>query len=350
MDRETQNIVENVALANEVNASLEKGKLWIKFLLRQWILIGVIAMGGSVAGIFYAKHQSIQFESELTFSLDENSSSSHGGIASLAAQFGFGTSDNDLFSGDNIVEVIKSRTIIERVLLSKDTFDGKPTSFIEYYNKLTSNKNVEKVQHFAFASGLKKGQLNYSQDSILYNTYSNILKNFLIAGRPDKQLNIYILKFKSPSEKFTKIFTDKILSETVKFYTELKTQKSQSTLNILEQRVAELKGNLNASITARAGTEDANVNPAFAESQIPIQKQQVNMKVYGTAYEELYKNLELARFQYLQNIPLIQVINYADYPMKKIQANKLQTGLMAAFLFLLFTVFLLSVFYFIKNK
>lgn len=350
MDKKTQNSVENIPAEYEVYASLEKGKLWIKFLIRQWILIVVIVVGAGVAGIFYALNQSIQFESELTFSLDENSSSSHGGLASLAAQFGFGTSDNDLFSGDNIVEVIKSRTIIERVLISKDTFDGKPTSLIEYYNKLTINKNVEKGQQVTLPPGLKKGQLNYSQDSMLYNTYINILKNFLTAGRPDKQLNIYILKFRSPSEKFTKIFTDKILSETVKFYTELKTQKSQSTLNILEQRVAELKGNLNASIIARAGSEDANVNPAFAEAQIPMQKQQVNMKVYGTAYEELYKNLELARFQYLQNIPLIQVINYADYPMKKIQANKLQTGLMAAFLFLLFTVFLLSVFYFIKKK
>ena len=350
MDGKNQDNVENIAAVNEVYASLEKGKLWIKFLLRQWILIGVICVLAGLAGIFYAMNQSIQFESELTFSLDENSSSSHGGLASLAAQFGVGTRDNDLFSGDNIVEVIKSRTIIERVLLSKDTFDGKPTSFIEYYNKLTSNKKIEKGQHFTLAPGLKKGQLNYSQDSMLYNTYINILKKFLTAGRPDKQLNIYILKFRSPSEKFTKIFTDKILSETVKFYTELKTQKSQSTLNILEQRVAELKGNLNASIIARAGSEDANVNPAFAEAQSPMQKQQVNMKVYGTAYEELYKNLELARFQYLQNIPLIQVINYADYPMKKIQANKLQTGLMAAFLFLLFTVFLLSVFYFIKKK
>ena len=350
MDEKTQNSVENIAAANEVHASLEKGKLWIRFLMRQWILIGLICVGAGLAGIFYAMNEAIQFESELTFSLDENSSSSNGGLASLAAQFGLGASDNDLFSGDNIVEVIKSRTIIERVLLSTDTFNGKSTSLIEYYNTLSSRKNVKNEPPVNLPPGLKKGHLSYIQDSVLYDTYTNILKNFLTAGRPDKQLNIYILKFRSPNEKFTKIFTEKILSETVKFYTELKTQKSQSTLHILEQRVAELKGNLNASISARAGSEDANVNPTFAEAQVPMQKQQVNMKVYGAAYEELYKNMELARFQYLQNIPLVQVINNADYPMKKIRANKLQTGLMASFLCLLFTVFLLSVFYLIKKK
>ena len=191
---------------------------------------------------------------------------------------------------------------------------------------------------------------NPEQDSVLFKVYTEILKNNLIATRPDKLLNIYVIKFKSADEKFTKIFTDKILSETTKFYTELKTKKSESTLKILEERIASIKGNLNESITQRASTQDANINPAFAAAQVPLQKQQLNMQVYGAAYGELYKNLELARFQYLQDIPLLQIINNADYPMTRISTSWVKTGLMGAFLMGLFTVFFLSVFYWVRKN
>jgi uncharacterized protein involved in exopolysaccharide biosynthesis len=103
-------------------------------------------------------------------------------------------------------------------------------------------------------------------------------------------------------------------------------------LDILEERVAAMKGNLNSSITNRATVQDVNINPAFSEAQVPVQKQQANIQVYGAAYGEMFKNLELARFQYLNEIPLMQIIDAANYPMEKIKSGKLKMAVIFAVL------------------
>ena len=120
-------------------------------------------------------------------------------------------------------------------------------------------------------------------------------------------------------------------------------EKNKETLDILEGRVAAMKGNLNTSITKRATVQDVNINPAFAEAQVPVMKQQANIQTYGAAYGELFKNLELARFQYLNEIPLMQIIDEANYPMEKIKLGKLMTGILFAVigcvLFFMFVIF-----------
>jgi hypothetical protein len=128
-------------------------------------------------------------------------------------------------------------------------------------------------------------------------------------------------------EKLSKVFTDRLITETNNFYIEISSKKSKQTLDVLEARVAAMKGNLNNSISSKASSQDANLNPALSSSQVPIVKQQVNMQVYSAAYGEMFKNLELARFQYLNKLPLMQIIDPADYPMKKIRANKLKTAI-----------------------
>jgi len=65
---------------------------------------------------------------------------------------------------------------------------------------------------------------------------------------------------------------------------------------------------------------------------VPVQKQQTNIQVYGAAYAEMFKNLELARFQYLNEIPLMQIIDHANYPMEKIRSGKLKMAILFAVL------------------
>jgi uncharacterized protein involved in exopolysaccharide biosynthesis len=46
----------------------------------------------------------------------------------------------------------------------------------------------------------------------------------------------------------------------------------------------------------------------------------------------MFKNLELARFQYLNEIPLMQIIDAANYPMEKIKSGKLKMAVIFAVL------------------
>lgn len=307
------------------------------YMLKFWWIFLIIGLFGGIIGVFYASSQKIKYKSHLTFALDD-AGGSGGGIGSflnLASQFGLNVgSGKDIFAGDNILEIMKSRRMVEKVLLSVDTFDKKPYRFIEYFLDISGKrKSNPKLENIHFPVEQDRSTFSYAQDSILYVTFQEFANNYIIAERPDRKLSIYEINVISSSEKFTKDFTDSIVSATNSFYIEIRTKKSKETLDILEERVAAMKGNLNSSISTKAAVQDVNVNPAFSAAQVPVLKQQTNIQVYGTAYGEMFKNLELARFQYLNEIPLMQIIDSANYPMEKIKAGKLKFAILFALLF-----------------
>ena len=316
-------------------------------LLKLWWVFLIIGIVAGLLGIWYASSSKPKYKSHLTFALDDGGGGSMGNLLNLASQFGLniGSGSKDIFAGDNITEIMKSRRMIERVLLSVDTFENKPFTIIEYLLKENKiDKPDPKIEDIHYPVGQLRSTFSYRQDSLLYVVFLKFRDDNIIAQRPDRKLSIYEVNVITPNEKITKDFTDRIVEETNNYYTEIQTKKGKETLNILEQRVAAMKGNLNSSITERAAVQDVNINPAFAEAQVPVMKQQANIQTYGAAYGELFKNLEVARFQYLNEIPLMQIIDEANYPMEKIKLGKLMTGLLFAFIagFLFFIFFVLK--------
>lgn len=316
----------------------------IENIINKWWLFLLICMAGGITGFIYASKQRPVYESYLSFALDEGGAEGAvSGAMGLAAQFGISIGGaKDVFTGDNILEIMLSRRVIEKALLSVDTLNNKPVTLIEYY---LENEEPKKLKEKSSGNGIHfypgeyKGSFSYAKDSVLYKIYADFKQNHISARRPNKKLNIYELVVTSHDEKFSKIFTDKLINETNHFYTDISSKKARETLAILEKRVPGMKGKLDATISNKAAIQDANLNTAFASAQIPLLKEQSNTQVYGAVYAEMFKNLEMARFQYLKSIPLMQVIDAADYPMKKVKLGKIRTAIIfsivAAFIFLL---------------
>jgi len=314
----------------------------LRSITNKWWLFVIIGLLGAIGGYFYAVFQKTQYQSYLSFALDEGGSEGGGSAAmGLAAQFGISLGGSQsVFTGDNILDIIESRRMIEGTLLSVDTFDKKPMPLIEFY--LENEKHQANNDHSTsvkFYPGEPRSSFTYAQDSILYNTYLKFKQEYIIARKPDKRLNVYEIMVTSHDEKFSKVFTDKLIEETNAFYTQIRSKKAGETLQILEKRVPDMKQKLDASISNKAAIHDANLNTPFADAEVPLLKQESNAQVYSAAYGEMFKNLEVARFQYLQSIPLLQIIDAANYPMKKIQPGKLKTAVvfsvLSAFIFLI---------------
>ena len=154
---------------------------FLKLLLKKWWLFAVVSLVFGMVGFLYALKQKPTYQSNLTFIIDQgNNTSGMSGALSLAAQFGFniGGGVNEMFSGDNILEIVKSRHIIESVFLSVDTFDAKPYTLIEFYRqkilKVAENKTSAANQAH-FPVGITRASLNYIQDSILYTSYTDFV-------------------------------------------------------------------------------------------------------------------------------------------------------------------------------
>lgn len=311
--------------------------------INKWWVFLIVGMLGATAGYIYAINQKPVYQSYLSFALDGGGSEGGmSGAMGLAAQFGvsIGGGTQDVFSGDNILQIMQSRRLIEDALLSVDTFNNKPSTLIEYFLQHI-DKSKKDIPDVHFYPGQPRDSFTYTQDSVLYITFLDFKKDHIIARRPNKNLNIYELMVSSHDEKFSKVFTDYLIGKTNLFYTDIRSKKAKETLEILEKALPKVKGKLDATIAKKASNLDADLNTAFADAQVPILKDQINTQVYGTAYSELYKNLEMARFQYLKSIPLMQIIDPANYPMKKIKHSKLITAVVFAVIvtFLLLVIF-----------
>lgn len=302
-------------------------------LLKRWYLFLIVGLLAGACGFIYAFTKKPAYKSHLTFALDDGNGGGIGNFLNLASQFGLNIGGGkDIFAGDNILDIMKSRRMLEGVFLSTDTFDNKPYTLLEYFLDIRGKREKNPIlSAIHFPAGKSKATYSYQQDSVLYAISNDFADNFITAERPDRKLSIYEVSVTSPNEKFTKVFTDRIVNETNNFYIEIRTKKAKETLDVLEERVATMKSNLNSSISNRAAVEDVNVNPAFSAAQVPVLKQQANIQVYSAAYGEMFKNLELARFQYLNEIPLMQIIDAADYPMQKVKLGKLKAAILFAF-------------------
>lgn len=334
----------NIEQRNSASA-LRNLQLFFNFIFRNWVLFLIVGIIAGLGGIIYSVYQKPEYRSHLTFALDDNDNGNGiGNFLSMASQFGFNIGGGkDIFSGDNILTIMKSRRMVEKVFLSVDTFNNKPSTLIDYFLEISGQrKSGSKIKNIHFNVGQQRSSFSYQQDSLLYKIYLHFSDNNIIAERPDRKLSIYQVSVISHDEKFTKDFTDRLVAATNNFYTEIRTKKAKETLGVLQARMDAMKANLNSSIQNKATIQDVNINPAFTEAEVPVQKQQTNIQVYGAAYGEMFKNLELARFQYLNEIPLMQIIDQANYPMEKIKSGKLKMAILFAVLAELLTLFALG--------
>jgi hypothetical protein len=337
-----------MAFENNKNIASDYGTVAVKNLnivfnklFKKWWLFLIVGFLAGIAGIFYASKQKLLYKSSLTFALDGGSDGGMSGAISLASQFGLNIGNGKaVFSGDNILQIMKSRSMVEKALLSVDTFDNKPYTFVEYYLQQNKLPNAPELK-VHFPVGQSRSTFSYAQDSTLFATYNTFVQSYITADKPDRKYDIYEVNVLNPNEKFTKDFTDSLVAQTNNFYTSICTNKAKQTLDILEQRVANMKGKVNSSIGSRAETQDINLNPAFSAAEVPVLKEQANIQVYSAAYGEMFKNLEIARYNYLKQIPLMQIIDPANYPMIKVKASKLKTAIIFAVVACFITAFII---------
>lgn len=314
------------------------------YFISQYKLILYITLITSASGLLYGKLQPSTFKATATFIVEDKSGKGGGGLSGLASQFGIDVGGltgggAGLFDGDNILEIIKSRSIIEKVLLTKmqEPAYSKGQTIADYYiqiNNLASafeSKNITtKSLNFA---GLTEGSKHtVQQDSILYILFNRINKD-LNVEKKNKKSTIITLEVVSSDQVFSKIFAEELLKQTSDLYIDIKTGNLSRSINKIQLKTDSLLNIIN-NISSKSSKlivpvmeELVNENAAMKyrkenyrnkftyNNSTPIEQTTRERTVAYTMYAEMAKNLETLKLSLINQTPVIQVVDSPKFPL-----------------------------------
>ncbi|MEN2415097.1 Wzz/FepE/Etk N-terminal domain-containing protein [Flavobacterium mesophilum] len=339
---------------NEISIKelINKGKEWYTYLLSKWKIIACAGIIGATLGLTYSLFKKPIYTATLSFALEDDKSggANIGGALGLASSFGLdlGGSGGGIFTGSNLAELFKSRTMVEKTLLSPVKLNGKDISIAELYiqnnnwrESWNNNPSLNKIQFSPFAD---RKNFTRVQDSILGIMYNNLSKSGLSVYQKDKKISIITMDVSSTNEFFAKIFCETLAKQVGKFYIETKSKKARMNMAILEHQVDSIRSELNSAISGVAIANDNtfNLNPALNIRRAPSVKRQVDVQANTAILTELVKQAELAKVTLRKETPLIQVIDRPILPLSKERVGMAKGmffgGLVAAVLTLLYLV------------
>ncbi len=322
-----------------------------QYLLTQWKTILLAGCLGALLGLGYSFIKKPVYKAEYSFVLEDEKSGGLGGALSLASQFGLdigGAGGGGAFAGDNLIELMKSRTMVQQALLSPLEVKGKKQSLFNYYidfNDLRDDWADEpQLSHITYPIHANSAKFNRQQDSILTDLHKDLIKNHLSVSKFDKKLSVINVEVRSTNELFAKAFAEALVAQVSRFYVDTKTQKSAKNVAILQHQADSVRQRLNAAISGVALANDANpnLNPTMQVLRAPSQQRQVDVQANTAILTELVKNLELAKLALRRETPLIQVIDKPILPLEVDKVGKLKGlvlgGLLAGFLILIYLV------------
>ena len=330
---------------------IDKGKDWFNYLLSKWKIIVIVGLLGGLLGLTYSFFKKPVYTASLSFALeDDKSGGGIGGALGLASQFGFdfGGSAGGAFSGNNLLELFKSRNMVQRTLLTEVNFKGKKISLAEMYiinNEWRDDwEGKPKFQNIQFLPNNKNQKFTRVHDSILGDIYKQIYEQQLSVAEKDKKTDIIVVTTNDSNELFAKYFTEALVAEVSKFYVTTKSKKARMNMNILERQTDSVRSELNRAITGVAVANDNtfNLNPSLNVRRTPSARRQVDVQANTAILTELVKQTELGKVTLRKETPLIQIIDEPILPLKKEKFGKLKGlvfgGILGGFLILAFLI------------
>lgn len=331
---------------------IQKIQEWFQYLKTKWKFIFVIAALGAIIGFVYASFQKPTYQATTTFVLEEDKGGGMSGALGLASSFGFdlgGGGAGGLFTNSNIIELMKSRLVIEKTLLNPVQVNSKEISLVDYYIQVNALKEdwskKPALKNISYPTNADRAKFSLLQDSILNEITKELTEENLTIFQKDKKVSIISLTVKTKNELFSKLFCEQLLKETSDFYIETKSKKARLNVEVLQHQADSIRAELNSAITGVAAASDNvyNLNPAFNVKKTPGTRKQVDVQANTAILTQLVAQLELSKVSLRKETPLVQIIDRPILPLEKEKLGRIKSfvlgGFLAGFLSVLYLVF-----------
>lgn len=318
------------------------------YLFRKKFVIIAISGFFLVLGIVFAISADKKYTAELTFVVEgqQGSGGNLGAMSGVASQFGFdiGSSSRATFSQNNILELLKSRGVVEAALMQNRKVNKTNDLLIEHYlylNKIKDswrkNKDIIPVSFHEI--------LTQDNDSVSGDVWRSIIEDKLVVELQSDDANIINLSYTSVNDEFAKIFVEALIEQMSEMYITYQTAQASNTLSFLNNRADSVFIELEIAEEEFAKVKDINQRIVKASGRLKELQLMRRVEVLNAMYLEIVKNLELSKLTLLNQTPIIQIIDKPILPLEVEAKSITALGLLGAFL-----GGFLSLFFFIFRK
>lgn len=310
-----------------------------QYLRKRWWILLLVICAGAAAGAIYFYKQKPKYVAVCTFILEDKSASG-GGLSGLASQFGFNlgglNNGGGIFSGDNILDILKSKKVVQKVLLSgAEVKNENGKTLADFYLDFTkARKNWianPELNHLNFSGSDKS--MTPVQDSVLNAIYESLIKKNLSTERTSKQGTIIKVQVTAENGLFARLMTERLVEEAGKLYMDIRVGTDQENIRKLQRRSDSLLVLLNSKSYRAAASQPLDINPGLRTASVPLEIATRDKTVLATLYGEVTKNLEASKLLLSQQTPVIQLLDRPSFLLDDNKKSMLFLVGVAAFAF-----------------
>jgi hypothetical protein len=324
-----------------------KAKEALFYLLKNWYLLILAIMAGGAIGYISIRKVQPTYTANFTFVLSTDQRPGGGGLANLASQLGVdnsGSGTDNIFSGDNIIELFKSRELIGSALLSvvDSASHQSMLNYIAQSHFPAAYKNLGPFNQFPKSYSAPKTKL--------YRRILTDVANSFVVFKKDKKLIFYVISATSTDPNMAFYIAKYMLDQTSNYFIDTKTKVAATTVRLLKHEADSLGGVIGGTFTSNAATLDRtfNLNPSISVQRSGLMFNQAKATAMATAYAEVMRNLEASKINLQKETPLYRIIDQPELPLLAIKESTVKHTLTTTAIALVLMMALLIADYFYK--
>jgi hypothetical protein len=300
-----------------------KVREWWTYLWTRKAWIFSVAFLFSVGGYVKVKLDKPSFAANLTFVLEQGTKGV--GLSGLASQFGINMgAEGAGLAGDNLLTLMKSRRIVQDVLLTPILTEGDSVLLINQY--VRTWPDLKEVWDSAGLYPLTANCCSNAQDSALGVIINEMTETALRVSKVDEEQSFVTVSYAGHDPVFAGAFVELLTEKATTFYVASKMANSHANISKLQQRVDSVSAELQIAMVGYASAQDQNSFTVQSTAKVPSIQKQMKVTMLTTLYGELVKNLELSKTMAAREEPLITIIDRPHFPLR-VRESKLKSAL-----------------------
>jgi len=311
-------------------------------LWRYWWIIALITIPILALMVYNAVNSDVIYPTKLTFMVEEDSGGGLGALGGLAASFGLGGGGGGEYNLEKMLELARSRKLIQTVLFEKENIQGNEDYFANHLIRIYNYhegwvEDTTGLKNFLFVHDSIPG-FKYHENNALKQLHRLLVGDRekgvegLISTAISEPTGIMTLSINTLDERLSIKLIENLYEKLSKYYIEKSIEKASHTYNTMKFKTDSIYTELRNAEYSLANIKDTQKGLFKRTDQLNGFRLEAKIKMLYAVYGESLKNLEVAEFGLRDQTPVIQPIDFPIPPIKPEDGSVLKAIIIACIL------------------